>query len=200
VEIKPTTKISTFSYSYVYDFTSDLKLKIINNNPEYETDIQICMNYFYNSQNKSFNDKHNTFGQNNVNFINYHSKPEYTKIMTLDPRLSEFNKFTNWNTNADVYWELLQYVRKTFFTSTGELIDMKFETPLEFYLKNNYVNNVKIKDSDKLIIFIDETKKPNNRKITFYKSIDAFEKKREQFKLYHILDMNSDGILIEEIS
>ena len=36
---------------------------------------------------------------------------------------------------------------------------------------------------------IDKTKKSNNRKITFYKNIDEFEKSREQFKTYTILDM-----------
>lgn len=45
-----------------------------------------------------------------------------------------------------------------------EYIDMKFETSLDYYLKNNYVDMIKIKDSNNLIIFIDETKKPNNRK------------------------------------
>ena len=51
-----------------------------------------------------------------------------------------------------------------------------------------------------IYIFIDETKKPNNRKIKFYKSIDEFEQSREQFKSYNILDMSSSGILIEEIA
>lgn len=77
---------------------------------------------------------------------------------------------------------------------------MKFETSLDYYLKNNYVDMIKIKDINNLIIFIDETKKPNNRKITFYKNIDGFEKSREQFKTYTILDINHFGILIEEIS
>ena len=70
---------------------------------------------------------------------------------------------------------------------------------LDYYLKNNFIDMIKIKDGNNLIIFIDETKKPNNRKIKFYKLIDEFEKSREQFKTYHILDMNSFGILIEEI-
>lgn len=74
------------------------------------------------------------------------------------------------------------------------------ESALDFYLKNNYVDMIKINDSNDLIIFIDETKKPNNRKIKFYKNFDDFEKLREQFKTYHILDMNSYGILMEEIT
>ena len=76
---------------------------------------------------------------------------------------------------------------------------MKFETSLDYYLKNNYVDMIKIKDSNNLIIFIDETKKPNNRKIKFYKDLFEFEKSREQFKTYTILDMQSYGVLIEEI-
>lgn len=81
-------------------------------------------------------------------------------------------------------------------------------------LTNNYVDNIKIMtimhsyhdtfntsmQNFNIYIFIDETKKPNNRKITFYKSIDEFEQSREQFKSYHILDMESHGILIEEIA
>ena len=78
------------------------------------------------------------------------------------------------------------------------------ESALDYYLKNNYVDMIKINDSNDLIIFIDETKKPNNRKIKFYKNIDDFEQLREQlreqFRTYHILDMNSFGILIEEIA
>jgi hypothetical protein len=76
---------------------------------------------------------------------------------------------------------------------------MKFESPLDYYLKNNYVDMIKIKDSNNLIIFIDKSKKPNNRKIKFYKTLEEFIKNRQQFKTYHILDMISYGILIEEI-
>ena len=86
---------------------------------------------------------------------------------------------------------------------------------IKVQLNNNYVDNIKIMCikwcphtttfnvqpcNFKIYIFIDETKKPNNRKIKFYKSIEEFEQKREQFKLYHILDMESHGILIEEIA
>ena len=74
------------------------------------------------------------------------------------------------------------------------------ESPLDYYLKNNYVDMIKIKDSNNLILFIDETKKPNNRKIKFYKSLDEFQKSREQFKTYHIIDMHSSCLLIEEIA
>jgi hypothetical protein len=200
VEIKPTTKIVTCEYVYNYEVTSNCTLKINNNHPEYKTDIQIYLSNFYNFHSKVFIlDRNVVYGQSNYNFTHYFSKPEYTKNITLDPKLSDFNKFTNWNTNVDVHWELLQYVKKTFFTPSGELIDIKFESALDFYLKNNYVDMIKIKNQSNLIIFIDETKKPNNRKIKFYKSIDEFEQSREQFKSYHILDMESHGILIEEI-
>ena len=200
VTIKPTTKIVHCEYYMNYEYIKTTYiLKIYNSNPELKTDIEIYLNNFYNFYKKNFNlEKYTVMGQNNSNFTNYFSKN--IKIMTLDPKLSEFNKFTNFNTNVDVCWELLLYVKKTFFTSSGELIDMKFETSFDCYLKNNYVDMIKIKDSNNLIIFIDETKKPNNRKITFYKNIDEFEKSRKQFKTYTILDMQSNSILIEEIT
>ena len=119
--------------------------------------------------------------------------------MTLDDKLSEFNKFTKWNTDFNIYWELLEYVRKTFFTSSGELIEMKFESSLDYYLKNNFVDMIQIKNTNNLILFIDKSKKPNNRKIKFYRDIEEFIRNREQFKTYHILEMHIYGILIEEI-
>jgi hypothetical protein len=199
VEIKPTTKIVNCEYKLIYEYISNIQtLKIYNNHPELKTDIKIYLGNFYNYSTKSFTlDKYTVMGPNDNNFTGYFSKKII--IMTLDPKLSEFNKFTNFNTNVDVCWELLLYVKKTFFTSSGELVDMKFETELDYYLKNNYVDMIKIKDCNNLIIFIDETKKPNNRKIKFYKNIEEFIKNREQFKTYHILDMTSYGILIEEI-
>lgn len=87
---------------------------------------------------------------------------------------------------------------------------------IKVQLNNNYVDNIKVLSplcvqfqsptfithftNFNIYIFIDQTKKPNNRKIKFYKSIDEFEQSREQFKSYHILDMKSHGILIEEIA
>ena len=49
-----------------------------------------------------------------------------------------------------------------------------------------------------IILFIDKTKKPNNRKIKCYDNIDEFIKNREQFKTYHILDMHQSGYLLVE--
>ena len=204
VEIKPTTKIVQCNYQCTYELLANNSLQIFNNHPEYKTDIKIYLWHFYNPTSLSFiEDKNTVYGhihQNTNYFTSYFSKPEYTKIMTLDPKLSDFNKFTNWNTNVDVHWELLQFVKREFFTSSGKLKNMELESNLDFYLKNNYVDMIKIKDSNNLIIFIDETKKPNNRKIIFYKSIEEFENSRAQFKSYHILDMSSVGILIEEIA
>jgi hypothetical protein len=86
------------------------------------------------------------------------------------------------------------------------------QSDLDNILKNNYVDSIKLMilldsyhtpkiahGSFKIYCFIDETKKSNNRKIRFYKNIDEFQTKREQFKTYHILDTQRDGILIEEI-
>ena len=85
---------------------------------------------------------------------------------------------------------------------------------LDVILKNNYVDSIKLisfldnymtlgplpyHDKFKIYCFIDETKKSNNRKIRFYKNIDEFQRNREQFKTYHILDTQRYGILIEEI-
>jgi len=199
VTIKPTTKIINCEYKCVYEYISNvITLKIYNNHPELKTDIEIYLGSFYNFYSKNFTlDKYTVMAQNNTNFTNYFSSK--IKIMTLDPKLSEFNKFINFNTNVDICWELLLYVKKTFFTSSGELVDMKFETALDYYLKNNFVDMIKIKDSNNLILFIDKSKKPNNRKIKFYKDIEEFQQNREQFKTYYILDMQPYGILIEEI-
>jgi hypothetical protein len=203
VEIKPTTEILIFNYNMEYSLTNDNYLIINNNHPEKKTNIKIKLNHTY--YNKQFNLDKNSFLQSYQPLQNQTSLyKDKTTIMTLDDKLSEFNKFTNYNTSADVYWELLEYVRKTFFTSSGELIEMKFESALDYYLKNNFVDMIKIKDPNNLILFIDKSKKSNNRKIKFYKNIDEFQKNREQFKTYHILEMKSCGIynciLIEEIN
>jgi hypothetical protein len=85
------------------------------------------------------------------------------------------------------------------------------DSELTKLLSEKYIDNIKLysKTDDLLLIgsyykcriccFIDETKKPNNRKIKFYKNIEEFIKNRKQFKSYHILDMQRYGILIEEI-
>ena len=88
-------------------------------------------------------------------------------------------------------------------TGNNKIINEELKEELKEKLTNNYVDNIKImliNHKLNIYIFIDETKKPNNRKITFYESINEFEQSREQFKSYTILDMNSFGILIEEIA
>jgi len=200
VEIKPTTKIIKLKYNYEL-YIANHKLIIYNDHPEFKTDISIYLWNFYNPTTKQFlMDKQTVLCVNN-NFVNYHSKPEYTKIMTTDSEFSEFNKFTNFNTNIDVYWELLLYVKKTFFTSSGELINIQFKSALDYYLGNTFISTIKIVSLNDLYIFVDETKKPNNRKIKLYKTIEEFEKSREQFKSYHLLDMYYRGypLLIEEM-
>jgi hypothetical protein len=196
VEIKPTTDIVDINYNYNYLYDRYF-LRIINDHPEKKTEIEIYLWPYFNGT------QFNLDKSESQKYYDSHYK-KHTKIMTLDDKLSEFNKFTIWNTDFNVYWELLEYVRKTFFTSSGELIEMKFESALDYYLKNNFVDMIKIKDPNNLILFIDKSKKSNNRKIKFYKNIDEFQKNREQFKTYHILEMKSCGIynciLIEEIN
>jgi hypothetical protein len=70
---------------------------------------------------------------------------------------------------------------------------------IKLYTLTSYTGHY-LKVNIQAIVFIDETKKPNNRKIKFYKSIEEFEKQREQFKTYHIIDMTIDGLLIEQIN
>ena len=66
-------------------------------------------------------------------------------------------------------------------------------------LKNNYVDSIHIQDISYLIIFIDKTKKSNNRLIRYYQKFKEFIKEREQLKTYHILENHLHGILVEEL-
>ena len=87
---------------------------------------------------------------------------------------------------------------------------------IDSILKNNYVDSVHIIDTythifnyhshthtankiHTLIIFIDKTKKSNNRLIQYYETFDEFIQVREQFKTYHILENHPHGILVEEL-
>lgn len=104
--------------------------------------------------------------------------------------------------NINSYVDFLIVFLRKYFTKdcTHKIRFMgNIDELIKSLLINYFFNAIKFNE-DNLIIFIDETKKPNNRKIKFYKSIEEFEQKREQFKSYHILDMESHGILIEEIA
>lgn len=215
VTIKPTTKIveiliKPIQRVEVHEQLMSLPrlikiVKIYHDNPKFKTDIEII------------------WKDEKIDKIN-------SKIMTIDPDLSEFNKFIIFKDNDTVCNALQLYVTQNILPKISKcntvyvtqysvsniniicdnktgynvsniniLDNNKFESTLDYYLKTNYVDMIKIKDDNKIIIFIDETKKPNNRKIKFFDKFEKFIESREQFKTYHILDMNAYGVLIEEV-
>ena len=106
----------------------------------------------------------------------------------------EFKQYMTYKTDVNIHWELLEYIQK--YTT---IIDNNIKININLILQNNYVDSVCIQDTNSLIIFIDETKKPNNRKIVYHLNIANFIKTREQFKIYHILENTKNGILVEEL-
>lgn len=212
VTIKPTTKIVNIINNNITISWDCTIFRIWCDHPEKKTNISVYLRNYTTDTGfiETTNQNYYQFIQNNYNSC--YIKDD-NKLITNDEQFIEFNKFSNWNTDFSVYWSLLEHIKNKYFTYTinqngvvklKTLEEIKIiqpnELPLEYYLKNNYVDMIKINNVNNLIIFIDETKKPNNRKITLYENVDKFEKVREQFKSYHILDMNLFGILIEEIT
>ena len=124
-----------------------------------------------------------------------------TDIVTKLSSDNEFTKFANFKADSNIHWDLLEYVKRYLkFHITGTYESQKvLRINIDSILKNNYVDSVHIQDTNNLIIFIDKTKKSNNRLIQYYVTFNEFIQLREQFKTYHILENHPQGILAEEL-
>ena len=186
--IKPTTDIIQIKYTSI----NTKQLHINNSCKENIIKLHNCLHAH------KYTSKDTTDPQelSSINQINGHSDTE-TKL-SLD---GEFTKFANFKADSNIHWDLLEYVKKYLkFHITGTYESAKvLRINIDSILKNKYVDSVHIQDTNNLIIFIDKTKKSNNRLIQYYTSFNEFIQVREQFKTYHILENHPHGILVEEL-
>ena len=190
--IKPTTDIIQIKYTITPHVNTKL-LYINNSGKENIIKLHNCLHATHKYTRK---DTTNPQELSSINQINEHSDTE-TKL-SLD---GEFTKFANFKADSNIHWDLLEYVKKYLkFHITGTYESQKvLRINIDSILKNNYVDSVHIQDTNNLIIFIDKTKKSNNRLIQYYVTFNEFIQLREQFKTYHILENHPHGILVEEL-
>jgi hypothetical protein len=60
------------------------------------------------------------------------------------------------------------------------------------------INHIKL-FNDKLVLFTNPTKTPFKRKLKIYKDLDEFDKARDIFKTYHILEYDENKVIVEEL-
>jgi len=193
VEIKPTTKMIIITLS-IWNNTDYL----------YFGCTRMPHGSFYHYWNDTNLQQKRQNILNNIEWVIKNKKYDINKIIedlkfvSKHDSTLDINKVVGVGTYVDF---LIDFLTK-YFTKESS-VTYKFSGDIDKLIKsfliNYFVDAIKF-DKEYLLIFIDETKKPNNRKIRFYKSIEEFEQSREQFKSYHILEFNSYGILIEEIA
>jgi len=199
VEIKPTTNINIIDL--IYPATgSDLMFghQVLVTNSRYYVNKSLPIisesnkQHIFNQLLHQFNNMDKTQLMNSIKFIN-----KFRKYCKLD-KIYEDDKV---NLDISTYINFLTEFINTYYHIKNNEIYLHHDNLnklIKFICNFSFVDMIKI-ISNKIYVFTDKTKKSNNRKIKFYENIEEFIKNREQFKTYHILDMTSYGILIEEI-
>ena len=198
----------------INDFIDKKELKIYDRKTkEYIKDIQICKN----SENRDnvyditqYNLKlYESFGENNIYLKGLYDELDIENILENDR-------------NEDILRNKIRMKKNNVLLTGIEYIDIEYIDIIHDYVlrqigncniiniilknfcKEHYVEHVNIvfKNGgcifDSITIIIDETKEPNNRKITFYKNFYDFYKIRDSNKNYKILK-DDEFVLIEEL-
>ena len=198
----------------INDFIDKKELKIYDRKTkEYIKDIQICKN----SENRDnvyditqYNLKlYESFGENNIYLKGLYDELDIENILENDR-------------NEDILRNKIRMKKNNVLLTGIEYIDIEYIDIIHDYVlrqigncniiniilknfcKEHYVEHVNIvfKNGgcifDSITIIIDETKEPNNRKITFYKNFYDFYKIRDSNKNYKILK-DDEFVFIEEL-
>ena len=125
-----------------------------------------------------------------------------TNLELLELFDDKIKTFVNYKTDFAVYKKFTEYIFETYF----RIIDKEKKTYRFLYnklikkllqLDTHFIDNIIINDN-KIITFVDTTKKSNNRNIKYYANLEEFMIEREQFKTYSMLFQCQQGYLFEE--
>ena len=199
--IKPTTKIYTYEIVKMSSITElNYRLIITSSN------LYLPLLNYYHSSNTSSNyymDDHLTEQVFNTN-PNYKTAINKTNLELSDLFDDKIKKFVNYKTDYAVYKKFTEYIFEKYFLQ----IDKEKKTYRFLYnklikkllqLDTHFIDNIIINDN-KIITFVDTTKKSNNRNIKYYANLEEFMIEREQFKTYSMLFQCQQGYLFEELN
>ncbi len=205
--IKPTTKIHIYEIAKMsiepvchrlLITSSNLYLPLLNYN---------CNRYGINKSNYLYTitSDNDALTQQVFNTdANYKTVISKTNLELLELFDDKIKTFVNYKTDFSVYKKFTEYIFETYFIindkekKTYRFLHNKLIKKL-LQLETHFIDNIIINDN-KIITFVDTTKKSNNRNITYYTNLEEFMIEREQFKTYNILFQCQQGYLIEELN
>lgn len=201
--IKPTTKIYTYEIVKMSIIEQHCYRLIITSSNLYLP----LLNYYYspNTSSNYYMDDHLTEQVFNTN-PNYKTAINKTNLELLELFDDKIKTFVNYKTDYAVYKKFTEYIFETYFIQINKENDKYKKTYRFLYnklikkllqLDTHFIDNIIINDN-KIITFVDTTKKSNNRNIKYYANLEEFMIEREQFKTYSMLFQCQQGYLFEE--
>ena len=202
--IKPTTKIYTYEIVKISSITelncrllitsSNLYLPLLSYHHNSYVNNPINL-YTITSDNALTEQVFNT----NATYKTVISKTNLELLELFDDKIKTF---VNYKTDFAVYKKFTEYIFETYFIindtekKTYRFLYNKLIKKL-LQLDTHFIDNIIINDN-KIITFVDTTKKSNNRNIKYYANLEEFMIEREQFKTYSMLFQCQQGYLFEE--
>ena len=197
--IKPTTKIHTYEIAKISSITELNSRLLITSSNLYLP----LLNYVHPDTFNYYMDDYLTEQVFNTD-VKYKTVISKTNLELLELFDDKIKTFVNYKTDFAVYKKFTEYIFETYFIindkekKTYRFLHNKLIKKL-LQLETHFIDNIIINDN-KIITFVDTTKKSNNRNITYYTNLEEFMIEREQFKTYNILFQCQQGYLIEELN
>ena len=202
--IKPTTKIYTYEIVKISSITElNCRLLITSSNLYLPLLSYHHNSYVNNPINLYTITSDNALTEQVFNTdVNYKKEINKTNLELSDLFDDKIKKFVNYKTDYAVYKKFTEYIFEKYFLQ----IDKEKKTYRFLYnklikkllqLDTHFIDNIIINDN-KIITFVDTTKKSNNRNIKYYANLEEFMIEREQFKTYSMLFQCQHGYLFEE--
>ena len=198
--IKPTTKIYTYEIVKMSSEPVCGRLLITSSNLYLP-----LLNYVHSDTSKYYKDADTTFTEQVFNTdAKYKTVISKTNLELLELFDDKIKTFVNYKTDYAVYKKFTEYIFETYFIindtekKTYRFLYNKLIKKL-LQLDTHFIDNIIINDN-KIITFVDTTKKSNNRNIKYYANLEEFMIEREQFKTYSMLFQCQQGYLFEELN
>ena len=196
--IKPTTKIYTYEIVKMSSEPVCHRLLITSSNLYLP-----LLNYIHSVTSNHYKVADTSFSEQDFNTnATYKTVISKTNLELLELFDDKIKTFVNYKTDYAVYKKFTEYIFETYFIindtekKTYRFLYNKLIKKL-LQLDTHFIDNIIINDN-KIITFVDTTKKSNNRNIKYYANLEEFMIEREQFKTYSMLFQCQQGYLFEE--
>ena len=200
--IKPTTKIYTYEIVKMSSEPVCHRLLITSSNLYLP-----LLNYIHSVTSNHYKVADTSFSEQDFNTnATYKTVISKTNLELLELFDDKIKTFVNYKTDYAVYKKFTEYIFETYFIQINKENDKYKKTYRFLYnklikkllqLDTHFIDNIIINDN-KIITFVDTTKKSNNRNIKYYANLEEFMIEREQFKTYSMLFQCQQGYLFEE--